>query len=67
MSACTVPPLEALLPLPLDLVEVGLENAIEGRGAGIPGPVTGRHRHAVLERLAKGPQLLVVTELRARS
>jgi len=34
--------LETLLPLPLHLVEVRLEEAIERRGAGIPGPVTGR-------------------------
>ena len=38
----TAPSLEALLPLPPYLVEVGLEEAIEGRRAGIPGPVTRR-------------------------
>jgi hypothetical protein len=37
-----VPPLEALLPLPPHLVEVGLEEPVEGRRAGIPGPVAGR-------------------------
>ena len=34
--------LEALLPLPPHLVEVGLEEPVEGRRTGIPGPVAGR-------------------------
>jgi len=36
------PPFEALLPLPLDLVEVCVEQAIQGCGAGIPRSISGR-------------------------
>jgi hypothetical protein len=35
-------PLVALLPLPPDLFEMGLEEVVEGRGARIPSPVLGR-------------------------
>ena len=38
----TVPSLEALLPLPLDLVEVGLDKPIQGCRSRIPDPIPGR-------------------------
>ena len=36
------PPLETLLPLPLDLVEVGFLESIQGSRTGTPGPLRGR-------------------------
>jgi len=38
----TVPPLIPLLPLAPDLVELSVEEAVEGSGTGISGPVPGR-------------------------
>ena len=39
-----VPPLEALLPLPLDLVEVGLDKSVQGGSHEDSWPDTGPHR-----------------------